>query len=195
MTKPKRGLVEEAIKLKTSDFGKGLLKTAKSGGMLLSSKHDLIYLDYRVEAGHDNPALMIEYCVKQDNQVSNRYQSIEIAMKELTYGTSWQFRCPCGQLANILYMPRDKSEFLCRHCHNLTYEICNLSKTTMGGLFVYTNKLQRLMEKQEKINHMFYGNRYTRKAQSFYRWQDKWGFGVPEEVKRFAELQVKLNSQ
>lgn len=193
MTNNKKGLVEEAMRLKTGNFGKGLIKMAKSGELMLNGPYGTALIDYRVDPEQSPLILEMEYCLKESDRVVRQSQTVELALKEATYGTAWLFRCRCGRLASILYLPRNKSKFLCRKCHNLTYEICRLNPNTMDGLFTYSNRLQRLMEKQEDIGRLFYRNRFTRKARSLHRWRERWGFGVPEEVKRLAELQIKLN--
>jgi len=65
----------------------------------------------------------------------------------------------------------------------------------MGGLFFYTSRISRLMAKREAIDRMFYRNQFTKKAERWIYWQKKWGFEIDDEVKRFAELQLKIGQK
>ena len=47
-------------------------------------------------------------------------------------GIRWWFVCPrCGRRIAHLYRPSDRSRFLCRHCHKLTYTLKRLGHRPM----------------------------------------------------------------
>ena len=52
---------------------------------------------------------------------------IGLTSTPLTWGGSrWWFNCPlhCGRRVGKLYLPPEERHFGCRHCHKLTYKIC-----------------------------------------------------------------------
>lgn len=51
-------------------------------------------------------------------------------------GFRWWFICTnCGRRVGILYKPRRVDQFLCRHCHDLTYTICQERRTCIEALW------------------------------------------------------------
>ena len=51
-------------------------------------------------------------------------------------GLRYWFRCPgpgCGTRVAKLYRPSEAPQFLCRHCHDLTYLSCRRSRRTDDG--------------------------------------------------------------
>ena len=81
--------------------------------------------------------LFLHYTHKKTEEVKQR---IDFDWTQCNYGGKriW-FLCPgCGKRMAILYGAG--KYFLCRHCHNLTYQTCN--ETPRNRLFSKANKLR-----------------------------------------------------
>jgi hypothetical protein len=90
-----------------------------------------------------------------DGQVTK--QSIPLAMVQKGIGTRYYFGCPgCGKRVVHLYAG---DIFLCRHCHNLTYESCqNSHKRHLVGLsdkqyrnLLKTAKYERELRRRKRV--------------------------------------------
>ena len=76
-------------------------------------------------------------------------------------GKRWWFKCPhCWRRCQFLYLPPGGNYFLCRLCHNLTYESQQEGKTKFSTMFKAFSKIPelekrlwrtRLRKKQQKI--------------------------------------------
>lgn len=64
-------------------------------------------------------------------------QRIELEATRPNYGgLRWWFTCPrCKRRAGRLYLPKDERSFLCRLCHDLSYESAQSSRASYYQLF------------------------------------------------------------
>jgi hypothetical protein len=57
----------------------------------------------------------------QSRSVGEHRFKLETAPSFREIGLQQWFRCECGQRCSKLFLPRAKTEFRCRNCHNLTH--------------------------------------------------------------------------
>jgi hypothetical protein len=80
----------------------------------------------------NNPVYILTADLERGSQcemrlhIRNTQQDVYLHTTTLHFGgVRWWFRCPrCGRQSAKLYLPRHGSVFLCRVCHDLTYESC-----------------------------------------------------------------------
>ena len=78
-------------------------------------------------------------------------------------GKRWWFRCPnCNRRCRILYLPPRGEYFLCRLCHNLTYESQQEGITKFSSMF---NAFSKIPELEKRLGR----TRSSRKRQTIER--------------------------
>ena len=102
-------------------------------------------------------------------------QIIDIETAELPLGDRPYFRCQCGNRCSVLYLKPDGSKFACRECNKLIYEVKTVNKKLMNGVLYQVNRINKLIEKSDKIDRAFYNGKPTKKVESFIRLREKWG--------------------
>lgn len=86
------------------------------------------------------------------------------------------FNCACGYRAKKLYLPPDETEFKCRKCHNLIYELSTISNKSVSGKALYkVNRMIKLANSREKIGKIFYRGGFTKRFRRFLALCDKAG--------------------
>jgi hypothetical protein len=84
----------------------------------------------------------IQSCAYHSTTVVHLEQEIPLLHTTPNYGgIRWWFRCPkCSRRVSRLYRPSRAYCFLCRHCHNLTYESAQMSGTKTERFFQRTGR-------------------------------------------------------
>jgi len=180
--KEKRGLVEESITLKISDFGKKLLyiKYGEESGLPAKKvgyfdvgkggKSVLISYSYEPQVAMD---LMDIEITRSDGQTTQQLLSLDWA--QLSYGLRPLFLCSCcGKRCNSLYIAQHRHLY-CRNCQNLTYESTRVKKTSLRGFAYPMLRFRRLKESEAKIKRISYNGRMTKKASALINWTEKIG--------------------
>lgn len=72
---------------------------------------------------------------------------VRIASTPCRFGNRrWWFFCPgprCGRRVGMLYLPPGQNQYLCRHCHELTYEACQGHRDGMDTARKYARYRKR----------------------------------------------------
>jgi hypothetical protein len=105
----------------------------KSEISILFYAPEKIQLSYTITKKQDDEKKYLDYYVYLDTTPCN------------FGGKRWWFLCPnCNRRRRILYLPPGATYFLCRICHNLTYESQQEGKTKWSPLFDAINKIPKL---------------------------------------------------
>lgn len=95
---------------------------------------------------------------------------------EMTFGEKAYFYCPCGYRATKLYLPPNSSEFKCRKCHKLRYELTVLNRKSVAGKSIYQiNRLHKLANSRAGMSRIFYNGNFTKRFERFLRLCDRAG--------------------
>jgi hypothetical protein len=136
----KKAIVEESYQLGI-DFFKEILNNLYTGGMTRSTiswKNTITgetsaRISYEIERKNKELALLtFEYSITPgDSEREDLRYSSPLVTTHCNYGGfRWWYLCPnthCRNRVGKLYMPYHARYFLCRNCHNLTYESCQES--------------------------------------------------------------------
>jgi len=162
-------LVEDAITLKTSHFGKNLFYVEYGQNDHCGAKNGCFYVgigERRVTVYYDyNPLMCLEQMDLQIAYPNGRviYQEIHLDWAQLNYGLRPYFTCSCGRRCDRLYIAQH-SHFYCRHCQMLTYELTRVKKTTLRGLAYPLLLSIKTEERKSAIKRVVYGGKMTNKA-------------------------------
>lgn len=197
-TKPsKRRLVEDAIKLRLSDFGRGLLHPVwhqgaeKKGVVNIEGGKGSIKVSYEVKLDHDGrPELHLSFNTRPNDQYRMSGQVIDLAVEMATFGVRPYFQCKCGHKANVMYLASDCNHFRCRTCSNLIYESQLVNKHTLGGFKYSIHKYIKLADSREQIKREFYRGHYTKKMRTFFKRYQYFNGAVSEEMRALAMAQI-----
>lgn len=102
----------------------------------------------------------------------NSHKPQELAMETfpITYGEKQFFICGCGHRASKLYLLPKGSEWKCRLCHNLRYQLWRSSKYSIAGRKIYQfSRLQKLSETRADMSRIFYNGHFTKRFERFLR--------------------------
>ena len=134
------------------------------------------------------PYILLKYKVRDNSYedwVSMDYRFELLKVPCNFSGFRWFFRCNlskngqyCGRRVAFLYSVG--RYFGCRHCADLTYESCNLSKSMRYGIYRIIIDETKEDELYKKIKTKFYRGKPTRKFRRYlkYTYGDEWT--VPE---------------
>jgi hypothetical protein len=87
---------------------------------------------------------------------------------EITFGEKGYFYCSCGHRATKLYLPPRSTEFKCRKCHELRYELTVLNRKSVAGKVIYrVNRIQKLANSRAGMGRIFYKGQYTKRFERF----------------------------
>lgn len=194
---PKK-LVENSLKICASDFNPKIfgpnkiqLKPLQTGNFFIKKDGVEYFISY--SPNNEGEVEEINICYSDSSkEILNNGQIIMIDKDFAKYGTRHYFLCGCGRKARIFYKPAGQNYFKCRACSNLKYEINVVSKKSLGGVLYYNNRMLKLIEKREKIKRMIYGNKFTKRAQSFYDFYKKYNLKIPSDLATLAEMQILL---
>jgi len=174
---------EETIKIRTRDFGKGILipqvksdSTAPIDGqnrLLVGKKgtftactlgYDL-NVRYSVNLNAKYVELNLNYGYGNISS-SWRNQTVRLNLHELWFGTGWSFVCNlCGKPSKTLYLPSGESFFACRACKNVVYGLCYLDRKVPHHQYFYNlNRINKIMSDSPDYKRIFYGGTMTKKA-------------------------------
>lgn len=120
-------------------------------------------------------------------------QFIMLAEQAITFGTRRYFLCGCGLRVNKLYLPPDKSEYKCRACYRLRYELSYINRTSRHGELLYrTNRTLKLIDKRAGMNRVFYNGQYTKRFNRFLNLCSR--IGLDDVVKNALSLKTAIAS-
>lgn len=133
----------------------------------------------------DNQKIPIEYHLSNNEELSTiilnfkiggeaRKQTISIETLKLPLGEKKYFQCKCGKRCSVLYLRPAGGYFACRQCNKLTYEVKTINKKLMDGALYRLNRLNKLMEKSDSIDRVFYAGKPTKRVASFLKLREKW---------------------
>ena len=163
--KKEKNIAEECHRLAIEDLGKKILLRERKGTLKITNGSNILYMVYNVDH-NKKPKAIIGFTSNLKKRVLDR-QTIKIVDDIAPFGLRPFFECECGRMARVLYMPEGEKEFKCRTCWGITYESSKINRHTCNGLFFYTNKLIKLIKKREKISHLFYRGKPTKKHRNF----------------------------
>lgn len=161
---------EDCYRLTISDMGKKLLKNENKGTLKLSNGSDHLYMTYKIKHMDRRPKAIIGFTSNLKSATVLTHQTIEIEEDVVPFGLRPYFICPeCNTICRVLYLPDDKDycQFKCHKCQNIVYHSTRVNRHTCGGMFYYTERLLRLMNKREKIPRLFYRGKATKKHKAF----------------------------
>ena len=179
-------LVETCFILDTKMIKRDLLKVRKqipgiSGFFNISNGANKAVADWYIEYGTEYDYLVLQYGEKD--------QMIKLAESELHFGPRSWFICDCGARVSKLYLPPQTTQFKCRHCHKLVYEITTCNRRTKQGELKYRfNRMIRLMNTRENIRSMFYNGQYTERYNRYLKFAEVLGLDdIVRDAKRLLE--------
>lgn len=168
----KNYLVEECFVLTPRDVGRRNDRVRKIGGNALERRADISYWFDNM----DEPTRLF-VCIAGHKPQSFAWEEVEI-----TFGDTAYFYCACGYRAAKLYLPPNESEFKCRKCHGLRYEITTINRASASGRALYRlNRMIKLANSREKIN-VFYNGDFTKGFKRFLTLSERAGFGGNDEA-------------
>lgn len=98
-------------------------------------------------------------------------QEINIEYRDITFGQTAFFNCSCGcRVSKLFLLPNSSSvsDFKCKKCHSLKYRLSTLNSKSIAGIAIKRmNKINKLVDKREKITRIFYRGKYTAKFNNF----------------------------
>ncbi len=107
----------------------------------------------------------------------------------LTFGERAYFYCSCGHRASKLYLPPNGTEFKCRKCHNLKYELSTFNRKSLAGQSLYqANRLLKLANSRANISRIFYNGNFTKRFERFLKLCDR--AGLDSVVKGAQDLKA-----
>jgi hypothetical protein len=132
-------------------------------------------INIQVDTYSDSPNIKFVYKVRRngeewkDMEFSFRMESIPCRFG----GNKWFFICGlyksgqyCGKRVRILYQTGDY--FGCRHCADLTYDICNESKRFRHGVWkVFTNESKAEDYYKKYVKREYYRGKPTKKYKRY----------------------------
>lgn len=119
-------------------------------------------------------------------------QTFDMELEELTFGKRGYFKCSCGLRVNRLFLPHNGTEFGCRKCHGLQYQLSSFNRYSVAGKSLYRiNRLHKLSNSRAGMTRIFYGGSYTKKFERFLRLCDR--AGLDHIVKGAEDLRTLLN--
>ncbi len=90
--------------------------------------------------------------VRVQTEKSEFNQTIELTKEKITFGVRRYLKCSCGRKVNSLFLRH--TQFACRHCHDLAYEITRLKK----GTWLYVlNKYFKIEAASNQVRNITYG--------------------------------------
>lgn len=119
-------------------------------------------------------------------------QDLVWELDELTFGAKAYFHCSCGYRASKLYLPPNGTEFKCRKCHKLKYELSVVNKKSVAGKSIYRiNRLHKLANSRASMSRIFYNGQYTKRFERFLRLCER--AGLDSIVKGANDLKALVN--
>jgi hypothetical protein len=135
------GTVEESLQLDVNKFAReGVIKPHGQASGIIAWERligQTPSIGYEVQCYGENGHIRLQYtasCLAMGKRVVN--YDVELFTTKPNYGcVRWWFICPnqeCNKMVVKLYQPPGTEYFLCRTCHNLTYQSCrNSGKTNL----------------------------------------------------------------
>lgn len=103
-------------------------------------------------------------------------QQIGMELKVITYGERAYFQCECGVRVSKLFLPPHATQFKCRKCHALRYQLSTINRNSVAGKKLYqATRVERIINKRTHIDRIFYRGEYTKRFESFLTQCDKAG--------------------
>ncbi len=148
-----------------------------------------------------NYELLCEYWVEYQNNeafliistgTNNLPQKILLSEQELYFGTRSYFTCECGKRVSKVYKPSVVSNFACRRCCGLRYELSTINRSSTHGSFLYkTNRTLKLVNRRTDMNRIIYKSKYTKRYSRFLKLCQQSGlYGVVQDAQN---LMVAIN--
>jgi hypothetical protein len=128
----KKRTVEESYGLSIFDLKKGRLLEKEAGDWWSRKSNGLTLLCTQVAINRPlwPTTLIIDATLTDALGREHHLERREVQMTSTPcrFGSQrWWFICPgerCGRRVAKLYLPPGQNQYLCRHCHELTYEAC-----------------------------------------------------------------------
>ena len=189
----KKTLIEDCPSLSITNF-KASLKVLGGGSSGVDGQIELnhcsqpVPVDYWLEKVEDELSLTIS--------LTGEPQRFELVPLGLTFGTRFYLVCDCGRRVNKLYLPSDQTNFKCRHCHNLAYELTRINKHSSFGKLLYQScRLDKLFYGPTNAIRMFYRGNFTKNFNRQLNLYRKLGLGDFEvaEAKKLLSLVQSVN--
>lgn len=161
-------LVEECFTLTPRDVGRRRFgRVRKIGVNILEERDDVSYWFDDIHA----PSYLFL------SVAGSEPQKLVWEPVELTFGESAYFYCSCGYRATKLYLPPNSTEFKCRKCHKLRYEVTVVNKESIAGKSIYRiNRLHKLANNRASMSRIFYNGNFTKRFERFLNQCDRAGF-------------------
>lgn len=138
-------------------------------GVSCNQKKEMGEIDYWLEDASDPAAVFVSVGGRKPQRISLEWEGI-------TFGERAYFRCVCNHRATKLYLPQKSTEFKCRKCHGLQYQLSSFNRYSTAGRYLYrANRLQKLANSRAGMARIFYDGRYTKKFERFIGLCDKAG--------------------
>ena len=140
-------------------------------------------LEYWLEDIGDQSIVLVNVGGKESQRIALEWEGI-------TFGERAYFLCACGHRATKLYLPRSSTQFKCRKCHGLQYQLSSFNRYSTAGRFLYrANRLQKLANNRAGMARIFYNGNYTKRFERFLGLCDKAGLDdVVQGAKALKEL-------
>lgn len=161
-----RYLVEDCLTISPGDVSRRFDHMRKMGVSILDGHSNVSYWFDDIS----RPAFLF---VSVDGKEPQKLAWEEI---DITFGERNYFYCPCGYRATKLYLPPNGTEFLCRKCHNLRYELTVVNRKSIAGGVIYRmSRLRKLANNRASMSRIFYNGNYTKRFSRFLRLCDRAG--------------------
>lgn len=134
-----------------------------------TQKKEMNDIDYWLEDVSDPSAVLVSVGGREPQRITLEWEGI-------TFGERAYFRCVCNQRVTKLFLPRKSTEFKCRKCHRLQYQLSSFNRYSTAGRYLYrANRLQKLANSRAGMDRIFYDGQYTKKFERFIGLCDKAG--------------------
>jgi hypothetical protein len=177
-------LVEDCFVLTPRDVGKRPDRLRRIGVNILETRKDI---NYWFDDINEPTRLFISVD-------GHEPQEFVWELVDLTFGIREYFYCSCGHRATKLYLPPNGTEFKCRECHKLKYELTLLNRKSVAGGAIYRiNRLHKLANDRAAMSRIFYNGEYTKRFNRFLGLCDQ--AGLDSIVKGANDLKELINWQ
>ncbi len=118
-------------------------------------------------------------------------QTLHVEWQDITYGKRAYFRCTCERRATKLYLPSNGSQFKCRACHGLQYQLSTFNRRSVAGRSIYRlNRLRKLADSRASMGRILYKGNYTKRFERFLGLCDR--AGLDSIVKGAEDLRALI---
>ena len=150
--------VEDSFALTPKDVLRNIQRPHRIGTAADDRRDDV---DYWLEHPSDVSVVMVSVGKREPQRVVMEWEV-------MTFGERAYFRCGCGLRVAKLLLPLNGTEFKCRKCHRLQYQLTCINRRSIAGASIYRmNRLRKLTYNRAGMSRIFYNGNYTKRFERF----------------------------